>query len=225
MAHISMKSHANGAKNSKTHLRKEIAIEQALNALNIAHPLGLYDCCGVSNDARNSQKMGKTKKIVSVKALQLALSIGEAAAYNEWDGDHFMTTEICSQKAYKKAEIQDPREKFSLIEVHDCFSITELVTMENLFISKKGEAIKDILDGFYDFKTGGVPCQVDRGLKCFRHSVGASGIRMIYKIHLQINGRAEDRQLENPRLGLTHNIGGFPFMNVCSISIIGRYGE
>jgi acetyl-CoA C-acetyltransferase len=70
-----------------------------------------------------------------------------------------------------------------------------------------------------------VLCQVDRGLKYFGHPVGASGIRMIYKIHLQINGRAEDRQLENPRLGLTHNIGDFPFMNVCSISIIGRYGE
>jgi acetyl-CoA C-acetyltransferase len=132
MAHILMKSHANGAKNLKAHLRKEITIEQALNALKIAHPLGLYDCCGVSNDARNSQKWAKQKKIVSVKALQFALRSGEAAG------------------------IQYPREEFSLIEVHDCFSITELVTMENLFISKKGEAIKDILDGFYDFKTGGV---------------------------------------------------------------------
>ncbi len=150
--------------------------------------------------------MGKTKNLVSVKALQLALSSGEEAAYNEWDGDHFMTTEVCSQKAYKEAGIKDPKKELSLIEVHDCFSITELVTMEDLFISKKGEAVKDILDGFYDLKTGGVPCQVDGGLKCFGHPVGASGIRMIYEIYLQINGRAEDRQLENPRLGLTHNI-------------------
>ena len=233
MAHISVKSHANGAKNPKAHLRKEITIEQVLNAPIIAHPLGLYDCCGVSDGAacaivttpEIAKKMGKIKNLVSVKALQLALSSGEEIAYDQWDGEHFLTTEICSKKAYKEAGIENPKKDLSLIEVHDCFSITELVTMEDLFISKKGEAVKDILNGFYDLQGGGVPCQTDGGLKCFGHPIGASGIRMIYEIYLQIKEKAKDRQLENPKIGLTHNLGGFPFMNVCSISIIGRYGE
>jgi acetyl-CoA C-acetyltransferase len=124
--------------------------------------------------------------------------------------------------AYDEAGIKDPREELSMIEVHDCFSITEMVTMEDLHISKRGEAPKDIMDGFYD-ADGGVPCQIDGGLKCFGHPIGASGLRMLYEMYLQLLGRAGDRQLKDPRLGLTHNLGGFPFMNVCSVGIVGRY--
>ncbi|RME24877.1 MAG: acetyl-CoA acetyltransferase, partial [Deltaproteobacteria bacterium] len=108
--------------------------------------------------------------------------------------------------------------------LHDCFSITELVTYEDLGISERGGAVKDALDGFYD-RDGKIPCQVDGGLKCFGHPIGASGLRMIYEMYLQLLGRAGDRQLPNPRLGLTHNLGGFPFMNICSIAIVGRYGD
>jgi acetyl-CoA C-acetyltransferase len=126
-------------------------------------------------------------------------------------------------KAYEEAGIKDPRKEISMMEVHDCFSITELVTMEDLHISKRGEAVKDIMDGFYDLDGGGVPCQVDGGLKCFGHPIGASGLRMLYEMYLQLHGRAGDRQVENPKFGLTHNLGGFPFQNICSISIIGKY--
>ena len=111
-----------------------------------------------------------------------------------------------------------------MMEVHDCFSITELVTYEDLHISDKGMAWKEALDGFYDID-GQVPCQVDGGLKCFGHPIGASGLRMIYEMYLQLHGRAEERQLKDPKLGLTHNLGGFPFMNVCAISIIGKYDQ
>jgi acetyl-CoA C-acetyltransferase len=167
--------------------------------------------------------MGKAD-IVSVKSLQLALSSGEEMGYNEWDGDHFMTTSRCSTKAYAEAGITRPREEISMMEVHDCFSITELVTYEDLHISGRGQAVRDVMDGFYDLD-GGVPCQVDGGLKCFGHPIGASGLRMLYEMYLQLLGRAGERQLGNPRFGLTHNLGGFPFQNICSISIIGRYGE
>ena len=159
---------------------------------------------------------------MSVKALQLALSSGEEMAYNDWDGDHFMTTTKASSMAYKEAGITDPRKEISMMEVHDCFSITELVTMEDLHISERGRAWRDILDGVYDID-GEVPCQVDGGLKCFGHPIGASGLRMIYEMYLQLHGRAGERQLENPTFGLTHNLGGFPAMNVCSISIVGKY--
>ncbi|MBI5592573.1 MAG: acetyl-CoA acetyltransferase [Deltaproteobacteria bacterium] len=229
MAHVSVKSHANGALNPKAHLRKPVTEAQVINSPIIAHPLGLFDCCGVSDGSacaivttpEIAEKLGK-KDFVTVKSIQLALSSGEEAGFNEWDGDHFATTTRCSIKAYQEAGIRHPREEISMMEVHDCFSITELVTMEDLHISERGQAVTDIMDGFYD-RDGKVPCQVDGGLKCFGHPIGASGIRMLYEMYLQLHGRADKRQLENPRFGLTHNLGGFPFQNVCSISIIGKY--
>ena len=231
MAQISVKSHDNGAKNPKAHLRNKINIDTVLGAPTVAEPLGLYDCCGVSDGAacaivttpEIAKSLGK-HDIVSVKALQLSVSNGQEASHNSWDGSHFVTTRTASKRAYTEAGIEDPRKELSLIEVHDCFSITELVTMEDLFISKEGGAVKDILDGFYN-ADGGVPCQIDGGLKCFGHPIGASGLRMIYEIYLQMLGRAGPRQRQDePTLGLTHNLGGFPHQNVCSISIIGRYG-
>jgi acetyl-CoA C-acetyltransferase len=229
MAHVSAKSHTNGALNPKAHLRKEVTEDQIMASPIIAHPLGLFDCCGVSDGAacalvttpEIAKELGK-KDIVSVKALQLALSSGEEIGYNDWDGTHFMTTSQCSLAAYKEAGISRPRKEISMMEVHDCFSITELVTMEDLHISERGKAVQDVMDGVFD-RHGEVPCQVDGGLKCFGHPIGASGLRMLYEMYLQFQGRAEERQIEDPQFGLTHNLGGFPAMNVCSISIVGRY--
>ena len=231
IAHVSVKSHANGALNPKAHLRRPVTEEQVMSAPIIAYPLGLYDCCGVSDGAacaivttvEKAKDMGK-KDLVTVKALQLALSNGEEMGYNQWDGDHFVTTAKCSARAYQEAGIKNPREEISMMEVHDCFSITELVTYEDLHISERGQAVKDVLEGFYD-RDGGVPCQVDGGLKCFGHPIGASGLRMLYEMYLQFHGRAGERQIEDPRFGLTHNLGGVPFMNICSIAIVGKYGD
>jgi acetyl-CoA C-acetyltransferase len=230
MAHISVKSHDNGARNPKAHLRNRITVDTVLNAPMVAEPLGLYDCCGVSDGAacaivttpEIARSMGK-RDIVAVKALQLSVSNGLEAQHNSWDGSYFATTRVASTRAYQEADVRNPREELSLIEVHDCFSVTELVTMEDLHISSEGRAINDVLDGFYD-SSGSVPCQIDGGLKCFGHPIGASGLRMIYEIYLQMLGRAGERQRnDQPRLGLTHNLGGFPHQNVCSVSIIGRY--
>ncbi len=229
MAHVSAKSHANGALNPKAHLRKAVSEEQIMAAPIIAHPLGLFDCCGVSDGAacaivttpEKAKDMGK-KDFITVKALQLALSSGEEMGYNDWDGEHFITTSKCSIAAYNEAGIRDPKLEISLMEVHDCFSITELVTMEDLHISEKGQAYKDVMDGNFD-RDGKIPCQVDGGLKCFGHPIGASGLRMLYELYLQFHGRAGERQVEDPRFGLTHNLGGFPSMNVCSISIVGKH--
>jgi acetyl-CoA C-acetyltransferase len=109
-----------------------------------------------------------------------------------------------------------------MMEVHDCFSITEFVTMEDLHISPKGGAYDDVMDGFYDLK-GQVPCQVDGGLKCYGHPIGASGLRMIYAMYEQLLDRVPDeRKVKNARLGLTHNLGGTPSMNIAAITIIGK---
>jgi acetyl-CoA C-acetyltransferase len=229
MAQVSVKSHENGALNPKAHLRRPVTIEQVMAAPIIAHPLGLFDCCGVSDGSacaivttvEKARDMG-IKNPVTVKALQLALSNGEEMGFNKWDGDHFMTTDRCSTRAFEEAGITNPREQISMMELHDCFSITELVTYEDLHISERGQAWREVLDGFYN-RDGKIPCQVDGGLKCFGHPIGASGLRMLYEMYLQFNGRAGERQLENPRYGLTHNLGGFPPMNVCSIAIVGKY--
>ena len=219
IAHVSVKSHANGAKNPKAHLQKEVTEEQVMNAPMIAEPLGLFDCCGVSDGAAAAivttpeiaKSLGKNN-LISVKALQLSVSNGLESHHNTWDGSYFHTVRIAAKKAYAEAGITKPREEISMMEVHDCFSVTELVTMEDLFISEEGQAVKDVMDGFYD-ADGQVPCQIDGGLKCFGHPIGASGLRMLYEMYLQLQGRADKRQLENPTIGLTHNLGGQPANN------------
>lgn len=229
IAQVSVKSHDNGSRNPKAHLRNKVTLDQVMQAPMVASPLGLYDCCGVSDGAacaivttpEIARSLGKTD-LVTVKALQLAVSNGTEAGHSSWDGSYFMTARIAAKRAYAEAGIRNPREEISLAEVHDCFSVTELVTMEDLFLSPEGGAIKDVLDGFYN-ADGGLPCQIDGGLKCFGHPIGASGLRMIYEMYLQILGRAGPRQTKDPRFGLTHNLGGAPHQNVCSVAIIGRY--
>ena len=230
IAHVSVKSHANGAKNPKAHLQKAVTEEQVLNAPMIAEPLGLCDCCGVSDGAAAAivttpeiaRSLGK-RNLTTVKALQLAVSNGMESQYNGWDGSYFHTARIAASKAYREAGIERPREQISMMEVHDCFSVTELVTMEDLHISAEGQGWKDVMNGFYD-ADGQIPCQIDGGLKCFGHPIGASGLRMLYEMYLQLQGRAGERQLSNPVFGMTHNLGGSPSTNVCSVAIVGQEG-
>ena len=134
-----------------------------LNAPTVAEPLGLYDCCGVSDGAacaivttpEIARSLGK-KDLISVKALQVAVSNGLEAQHNSWDGSYFATTRVASKRAYAGGRHRQARaSSSSLIEVHDCFSVTELVTMEDLHISPEGGAIKDVLDGFYDCRRQG----------------------------------------------------------------------
>ena len=226
LAMISAKSHRNGFKNPKAHLRKEVSVEQIMNAPMIAWPLGLFDCCGVSDGAAAAivcrADMAKNFRLdpVKIKSMQISISSGEELMYNKWDSTYVMTAEKCAAMAYEEAGIKNPREEISMMEVHDCFSITELVTYEGLQISEKGKAGNDVKDGFYEMD-GKIPCQPDGGLKCFGHPIGASGLRMMYEMYKQLQGKAGERQIKNPKIGLTHNMGGFPAMNLISIGIVG----
>ncbi len=230
IAHVSAKSHANGALNPKAHLRKVISEEQIKAAPMIAYPLGLFDCCGVSDGSAaaivTTPEIAKSLKpnqdVIKVKSIQVIGSSGEEQGFNTWDGAHFATARICADKVYGEAGIKDPRNEISMSEVHDCFSITEFVTMEDLGLSSKGGAYEDIMGGRFDLD-GQSPCQVDGGLKCFGHPIGASGLRMIYAMYEQLLERVpEERKVKNARLGLTHNLGGTPAWNVCAVSVIGR---
>lgn len=227
LAHISWKSHQNGQHSPKAHLRKPVSMEAILSAPMIADPLGLYDCCGVSDGAAAAivttpeiaRSLGKSD-LVTIKAIQLSISSGIETTMSQWDGSHVRNTRKAAAQAYREAGIDDPRTQLSLIEVHDCFSITEFVTMEDLGISAEGRAANDVLDGFYN-ADGGVPCQIDGGLKCFGHPIGASGLRMAYEVYTQLLSRAGTRQLASPSIGLTHNLGGVPYQGIAAVSILG----
>jgi len=226
LAKISVNSHANGAKNPKAHLRRVITEEDVLRAPIIASPLGLLDCCGVSDGAAAAivcrADMAKDFRAdpIFVKALQIGISSGEELAYTQWDGTYVETTTRAATRAYEEAGIKNPREEISMMELHDCFSITELVTYEDLGISPRGKARDDIEDGFFTIQ-GKIPSQPDGGLKCFGHPIGASGLRMLYEMYKQLQGKAGERQIKDPSIGLTHNLGGFPQMSVVSIVIVG----
>ena len=231
MAHISVKSHANGALNPKAHLRNKITTDDVLKAMTIAAPLGLYDCSGVSDGAacaivttpEIARALKANAEIVTIKALEVCVSNGEEMSFQAWDGAHIATARVAGARAYAAAGITEPRKQLQMAEVHDCFSIAEAVTMEDLGFSAPGRVIHDVLDGVFN-RDGALPIGPDGGLKCFGHPIGASGLRMVYELYLQIHGRAGERQLKQVDLGLTENLGGHPHQNVCAVSIIGRLG-
>jgi acetyl-CoA C-acetyltransferase len=227
LATVSAKSHHNGALNPKAHLRREVTVEQIMNAPIVAWPLGLFDCCGVSDGSAAAIvcRADMAKKFrpdpIYVKALQIAASSGEEEMFNEYDYTHVEPTTRAAERAYKEAGIKNPREEISMAEVHDCFSITEAVTMEDLQFSPRGKMKDDIMAGRFNLD-GAQPIQPDGGLKCFGHPIAASGIRMIYEMYKQLQGKADKRQLKNPKYGLTHNLGGIPYRSVASIIIVGH---
>ena len=231
MARVSIKSHDNGSLNPKAHLRNRITEEDVFKAPTIAAPLGLYDCCGVSDGAAcailTTPELARALKpdaeIITIKALDISVSNGEEASFQQWDGASIATARRASALAYASAKVTNPRDQIHMAEVHDCFSITEAVLMEDLGFSQPGRMVNDILDGVFD-RQGQLPVQVDGGLKCFGHPIGASGLRMVYEIYQQLLGNAGDRQLSKIDLGLTQNLGGHPHQNVCSVAIVGRYG-
>ena len=228
MAHVSWKSHQNGVLSPKAHLRNAVDMDKILGAPLIADPLGLFDCCGVSDGAacaivttpEIARELGKADP-VTIKAIQLCASNGWEMQFGEWDGSSVPNTRLAAARAYAEAGIRDPRAELDLIEVHDCFSITELVIMEDLGLSDAGRAPADILDGRYD-RDGAIPCQLDGGLKCFGHPVGATGLRMVYEVYNQLQGRAGERQRATADFGLTHNLGGSPYNSVAAVAILGR---
>ncbi len=225
LAMISAKSHRNGALNPKAHLRREVTVEQIMNAPIVAWPLGLFDCCGVSDGAAAAivTRADRAREFrpdpVYVKSLQIAASSGEEMLYDD-DWTHVESTVRASQRAYSEAEIRKPREEISMSEVHDCFSITEAITMEDLQFSSRGKVKGDIESGFFELG-GGLPVQPDGGLKSFGHPIGASGLRMMYEMYKQLQGKAGPRQVKDPKFGLTHNLGGVPSVNVASVIIVG----
>ena len=138
-----------------------------------------------------------------------------------YDLAHVEETFRGGQAAYAEAGIKDPRKEISIAEVHDCFTITELMIMEDLQFSPRGRAGEDIEAGMFAIE-GELPVNTDGGLKCFGHPIGATGLRMLYEVYKQLQEKAGPRQVKDPRLGLTHNQGGKPGSATVSVIIAGN---
>jgi acetyl-CoA C-acetyltransferase len=149
--------------------------------------------------------------------MQIAVGPQEGYISTHYKWTHVEETRHAANAAYIESGVKNPRAEISHAEVHDCFSITELITYEDLQFSAEGQAKKDVEAGFFNLN-GQLPVNTDGGLKCFGHPIGASGLRMLYEIYNQLQGKAGPRQIKNPRLGLTHNLGGTP--GSCTVSII-----
>ena len=227
LARIAWKNHRNGAKNPKAQFRKEVSMETILNSPMVADPLGIMDCSGVSDGSaaaivvRAEDAHQYTQHPIYIKALSFVAGPGEGPLTQDYDFTTFREVVASVADAYKQAGITDPRTQISMAEVHDCFTPTELVLYEDLGFSPRGTAWQDVMSGFFDLE-GTLPVNPDGGLKSFGHPIGASGLRMMYEMWLQLRGEAGPRQIENPELGLTHNLGGAPGRCVSFVSIVGR---
>ncbi len=226
LAQISVKNHHNGSMHPKAHFQREITVEQALRAPMIAWPLGLFDCCGVSDGAAvaiiTTPEIARTFRddYILVKGMGLAIGGKQGTLRDDFDFVHFPETVAAAKQAYEQAGISDPRKQISMAEVHDCFTITELIIYEDLGFSPRGRASEDVEAGTFTLE-GELPVNTDGGLKCFGHPIGASGIRMMYEVYKQLQGKAGPRQVKNADLGLVHNLGGTPGSFSVGVGVFG----
>jgi acetyl-CoA C-acetyltransferase len=158
---------------------------------------------------------------IYIKAATICQGGREGWLSQVYDLAHVEETYRGGLAAYREAGVSEPRKEISIAEVHDCFSITELTIMEDLQFSERGRVKDDIEAGAFEIG-GELPVNTDGGLKCFGHPIGATGLRMLYEVYKQLQGKAGNRQVKNPRLGLTHNQGGEPGAATVSVLIAGN---
>jgi acetyl-CoA C-acetyltransferase len=230
MTHIAWKNHKNGALNPRAQFRKEVAKDVIACSPQVAGALGIFDCSGVSDGSaaaivvRAEDAYKYTDKPLFVKALSFIA--GPAAGPIDPDYDYTTFPEVVhsAADAYAQAGIKDPRAELAMAEVHDCFTPTELVLMEDLGFAQRGTAWKEVLNGTFDLE-GELAVNPDGGLKSFGHPIGASGLRMLFEAWLQLRGEAGKRQIASiargRKLALTHNLGGAPGECVSFVSVVG----
>jgi acetyl-CoA C-acetyltransferase len=232
LSRIAWKNHFNGARNPRAQFRKEVSIETITKSPPVAGRLGVFDCAGVADGAaaaivcRAEDAHRYTDKPLFVKALSFVAGNGSGLTDPDYDYTWFPEIAACARDAYAQAGVTDPRNEIAMAEVHDCFTPTELVLMEDLQFSERGTAWREVLDGAFDLD-GDLAVNPDGGLKAFGHPVGASGLRMMFEAWLQLRDEApEERRVlalqKGKQLALTHNLGGYPGEMVSFISILGR---
>ena len=230
IARIASKNHYNGARNPRAQFRKEMSVDKICGMPAIAGDLSVFDCAGVADGAaaavvvRAEDAHRYTDQPVFIKALSFVAGNGSGLTDPDYDYTTFPEIVATAKDAYAQAGITDPRTELAMAEVHDCFTPTELVLMEDLGFCERGTAWKEVLAGSFDLD-GDLPVNPDGGLKSFGHPVGASGLRMMFEAWLQLRGEApEERRISTygrRDLALTHNLGGYPGEMVSFVSILG----
>ncbi len=227
LARVAIKNHKNGVLHPKAHFRKAVTMEEVLGAPIIAWPLGRFDCCAMSDGAAalvvTRPEIAKKSKhkddYVVVKANALATASAQPMFRNSFDYLEFPATRAAAAQAYEEAAIKDPAKEISFAEVHDCFTITEILNCQDLGFCEQGTGASFVAEGHTEVD-GNIPVNASGGLKCFGHPIGATGCRMLYEVTKQLQGRADGAQVKDPRLGLAHNLGGPA--SICSVTILGR---
>jgi acetyl-CoA C-acetyltransferase len=232
LTRIAWKNHRNGAVNPRAQFRKEVSKETIAASPLIAGQLGVFDCSGVSDGSaaaiicRTEDAHRYTDSPLYVKALSFVAGPGAGPIDPSYDYTTFEEVVRSAEDAYRQAGITDPRAELAMAEVHDCFTPTELVLMEDLGFAERGTAWKEVLAGTFD-RDGELPVNPDGGLKSFGHPIGASGLRMLFECWLQLRLEAPaERQIASVteggrKLGLTHNLGGAPGECVSFVGVVG----
>lgn len=227
LALVAVKNHHNGARHPKAMFQKEISVEDVLNAPMVSEPLGLYDCCPTSDGAaaailcRADLAPHLADEYILIEAIELATVSGARYGRRAESLLGFEATQIAARKAYQAAGITEPTAALDLAEVHDCFTITEILNYEDLGFVPKGQGADFIRQGRASLE-GDLPVNPSGGLKCFGHPIGASGVRMTYIIYQQLLERAGLTQVPVARngRGLVHNLGGPG--SVCAVGLYHR---
>ncbi|MEE9417287.1 MAG: acetyl-CoA acetyltransferase [Acidimicrobiales bacterium] len=231
LAKIAEKNHYNGARNPLAQFRRETSAETICNMAAVAGRLSVFDCAGVADGAaaaivvRAEDAHKYCNDPLFIKALAFVSGDGSGVTDPDFDFTTLPECKMAADEAYHQAGVTNPRSEIAMAEVHDCFTPTELLLMEDLGFAEPGTAWKEVLDGTFDLD-GELPVNPDGGLKAFGHPVGASGLRMHYELWLQLRAKApDDRQIDfsgrDKKLGLVHNLGGYPGEMVGFVSILG----
>jgi acetyl-CoA C-acetyltransferase len=221
LARIAVKNHKNGTLAPNSFLKREITVEDALNARMISWPFGLYDCAAQTDGAAAvviTRADLAPKDAVRVKGVTV-IAGPNPQKDPENDFLSWKPTGWAAEQVYAQAGVTRPFEEIDVAQVHDCFTLTELLTYEDLGFIEKGAAREHIASGTFEL-AGELPVNTDGGLKAFGHPTGATGVRMIYDIVLQLRGKAGPRQVKDPKLALSHKIGGHP--TACGFAILGK---
>ncbi len=226
MARVAVKNHHHGMKHPKAHFRREIDINTVLKAPIVASPLGVFDCCAMSDGAAAviltrpeiAKDLVGSGNYATIKAIGLAVETLNPFYRSDWTGLSIPANIKAVEATYKEAGIQDPRKELDFGIVHDCFTINELLSYQDLRLCKPGEGADLIREGVTSIE-GEFPINPDGGLKCFGHPIGATGVRMTVELTRQVLGRAEGYQVKDAKAGFAHNLGG-PF-SVAIVEIVG----
>jgi acetyl-CoA C-acetyltransferase len=211
LAAVSVRNYKYGFNNPKGHFQKELIIEEVIEAKEIASPLGLFDCCPLTDGAAAiviaSEERAKNLSDQPLVYLRGGAQVSLHSVTANWPGKHlgdWPHMKLAGEKAFERAKLSP--EDIDVAQVHDCFSISQIIELEELGFCKKGEGGPFMASGQTNLD-GKIPVNTDGGLLSCGHPLGATGIRQGIEIFKQLQGRAAN-QVEGARFGLTHNLSG-----------------